>query len=108
MKKDPHLIKEDYLLDLLDEAKRLIVARNVVREQGIQRYQVPTGADNRHLASDAGDVLHDALAARLLTALMLVIGYRIPTGLYSLGDYVQLCDWLGAKEEDGGQRWEDC
>lgn len=86
--------KERFLLELLDEAKRLVVALNVSKERGPHSQ----GASNE---------LYEDLAASLLTALMVTMGYRIPDNMYSLPDYSKLCDWLGAREEDGRQRWED-
>jgi hypothetical protein len=86
--------KEKFLLELLDEAKRLVVALNVAKERGLR-------------GQDLCDRLYRELAASLLTALMVTIGYRIPDDMYSLPDYGKLCDWLGAREEDGRQRWED-
>jgi hypothetical protein len=99
--------KESFLLDLLEETKRMIIALNVVKEQRLQDYQERLTPDRQPYAGRAGNILCEGISARLLTALMVVIGYRIPNDLYSLNDYSQLCDWLGATEEDGEQRWED-
>jgi hypothetical protein len=100
--------KEEFLLDLLDETKRLITAWYVVKEQGIANFREILPPEHQHHAKHAADELYEEIAASLLTSLMLVMGYRIPgTDLYRLGDYVELCDWLGEKEENGEQRWED-
>lgn len=100
-------IGEGYLLNLLDEIKRLVIAENVIYEQRIDRHKETVTPENQALARSTSDVIGGELLDSLLTALMVALGYRLPaSGLYSLADYCDLCGWLGAKEEDGNQRWE--
>lgn len=97
--------KERYLLDLLDETKRIITATNVIREFHIGRFTDDKGPVpfNR----TAQDIVGDALRDNLMSALMVAMGYRIPDHVYGLNDYCDLCNWLGSREEDGKQRWND-
>jgi|LSQX01.2.fsa_nt_gb hypothetical protein len=100
--------KECFLLRLLDETKRLIVARNVLFEQGISGYSQRLGPEYQHMEKRAVDEIIGEINASLLTALMVSLGYRIPSkNLYRLFDYGPLCSWLGEKEENGEQRWEE-
>lgn len=88
--------------------RHLVVARNVAREQGIEQYQKILEPERQKYAPDVDDSLYEEISSSLLTALMVSMGYRIPeSGLYRLADYSRLCDWLGEKEEDGKQRWEE-
>ena len=95
--------KEQFVLELLDETKRLVTAWTVLQEGNLGRYEPP----GNPLANSVGNVLHDRISASLLTAMMVMMGYRIPNSLYSLPDLSPLCDWLGATEEDGKQKWQD-
>jgi hypothetical protein len=98
--------EEKYLLKLLDETKRLIVADNVVRENGFGRFKEPFEDDKVH-ARTVGGELNEKIKDNLLTVLMVTMGYRVPKEIYSLPDYSELCDFLGSRDEDGSQRWID-
>lgn len=98
--------KETYLIKLLEETKRLIIAENVVKENRLNRFKEPTN-ESRITDKTAGYELNEMIKNNLLTALMIEMGYRIPKIIYSLDDYSELCDFLGSTEEDGGQRWLD-
>lgn len=99
--------EEKYLIDLLDETKRLIVANYVVRENGFSRFKEPLKQENMVHVRTVGDELNEKVKDNLLTVLMVTMGYRVPNEIYSLNDYSELCDFLGSTEEDGGQRWLD-
>jgi len=99
--------KEKYLLDLLDEVKRLIVAESVILDKGLARYEERLKPENQAYAKSVKTVLHDEIRDSLFTALLIVMGYRLPRNeLYYLNEYDDLCEWLGEKYEDGNQKWE--
>jgi len=105
---DLNRIKEKYLLELLDETKRVVSARFVIMERNIGQYAEILKPEVQPLAKCAVGVLDQEILDGLLTAMMVLMGYRIPSSdFYSLPDYGMLCDWLGEKEEDGKQRWEE-
>lgn len=85
--------KEDYVLSLLDNVKRLVVARSVV--------------DEFDPCSETGESIDEEILSTFLTCLMISLGYRIPDHIYSLPNYSEFIDWLGCKEENGDQKWED-
>lgn len=97
-------LEEQFLLETLKDTQRLVTALCVLNESSLRNYLPPQSVGH---AENASDVLHDKICSKLLTSLMVVLGYRIPKGGYSLRDYCDLCNWLGATEEDGKQRWED-
>ena len=99
--------EEKYLIKLLDETKRLIVADNVIRENGLSRFKEQVNEDRMTYARSTGDVLNEKIKDNLLTVLMVTMGYRIPNEIYSMNDYSELCDFLGNTDEDGKQRWID-
>ena len=104
---DTRSLQEVYLLRLLDEVKRLIVAEAVVYKEGVSRYEQRLKPENQIYAKSVSNVIHDKILDSLFTALLVNMGYRLPQNeLYCLPDYSALCDWLGSKEEDGAQKWE--
>lgn len=83
-------LTEQYLLETLEETKRLVIAYSVLSSLRLDKQQ-----------------LDQEILTNLLTMLMVSLGYRLPTyGGYRLPDYTALCDWLGSTEEDGKQRWD--
>lgn len=99
--------EEKFLLDLLDETKRLIVAKEVMKERRLSNYKEPHSKDGAPFARRATDIVYGEINNNLLTALMVNLGYRIPKKIYSLRDFGDFCNWLGADCEDGNQKWVD-
>ena len=79
-------LRKDYLLELLDEAKELIVAKNVSIKHGLKLSAEYCTVSN---------MIYD----RLLTALMVDFGYSMPKGLYSLKDKNDIFEWLDGDSE---------
>ena len=100
--------KEQYLLELLDGIKRLIITDSVLRERRLYGYKESHSKDGEPYARRLVDVMYDDINNRLLTALMINLGYRIPKDIYSLTEYGDLIEWLGSDSDASKDRkWED-
>lgn len=106
--------KEDFLLQKLDEAKRLVVALSVVEKEELNDFrnvemQEPEQPCDWRGVESTGRVLCEKIHSNLLTALMVMMGYPLPNrGGYTLTSYTDFACWLSAsEEEDVCQRWEE-
>ncbi len=79
-------LKKDYLLELLDEAKELVVAKNVAIKHGLK-------------LSAEYCTASDMICDRLLTALMVEYGFSMPKGLYNLKYKDDIFEWLDGDSE---------
>lgn len=66
--------EENYLIKILDETKRLIVADSIIRENGLSRFKEQVNEDRMAYTRSTGDVLNEKIKDNLLTVLMVTMG----------------------------------
>ena len=97
--------REQFLIDILEEAKRLIIARSVVLDHGLHRFKTPSTKEKAGYTPNIHSLLNTELENVFLTGLMICMGYRVPAEeLYELNDYSELVEWLG-EAGDKNKRW---
>ena len=85
----------EHQLDLLQAVSEMVIAEKVCREK-YHRFNEVDGKKERLITQINNDICD-----RLLTLLMVEMGYTMPKTLYSLWDYSELCGWLDEREEQG-------